>query len=509
MADNEDLTNGARFAASVPQRQEPFPLKGCGALDWGMQSRLARVFRPDTRRTVMLAIDHGYFQGPTTGLERVDLSILPLLPHADALMTTGGMVPSTVPPASRVPVVLLASGGRSSLRELSDERVAVGMEDAARINAAAVAVQVFVGGEFETQSVRNMTRLVDAGQRYGIPVLAVTAVGQELTRDARYLRLATRICAELGAHFVKTYYCEPDFDTVAAACPVPLVMAGGRKLPERDALTMAYHAIENGAAGVDMGRNILQSVTAIAPAIAGMFTMPFIVLNAGVAAPMAFLGAFVIALLVGYVLAQFARHLSSTGSYYTFVSRSLGGRAGFLVAWVYLLCYPVVIAQVGSFMGSTLQSTLKAEYNITFEWWWFMVFLILFVAYTAWRGIELSVKLLIALGLIEGAIVLVLGLWGLASPGPGGTNLNWVTQGFHGSALHGLFLGVVFAIFAITGWDGAAPLAEESRDPKRTVPRAVMGSILIMGVFLIVVSWGQTSGWGINNLDSFASSSQL
>ena len=261
MPDSEHLTAGARFAPSVPARQEVFPLKGCGALDWGMQSRLARIFRPDTRRTVMLAIDHGYFQGPTTGLERVDLSILPLLPYADALMTTRGMVRSTVPPASRVPIVLRASGGPSVLRDLSDERLAVSMEDAARINAAAVAVQVFIGGEHETQSVRNMTRLVDAGQRYGIPVLAVTAVGTELTRDARYLRLATRICAELGAHFVKTYYCEEDFDTVVSACPVPLVMAGGKKLPERDALTMAYHAIENGAAGVDMGRNIFQSDT--------------------------------------------------------------------------------------------------------------------------------------------------------------------------------------------------------------------------------------------------------
>jgi putative autoinducer-2 (AI-2) aldolase len=261
MPDSEHLTAGARFAPSVPARQDAFPLKGCGALDWGMQSRLARIFRPDTRRTVMLAIDHGYFQGPTTGLERVDLSILPLLPYADALMTTRGMVRSTIPPASRVPIVLRASGGPSVLRELSDERLAVSMEDAARINAAAVAVQVFIGGEHETQSVRNMTRLVDAGQRYGIPVLAVTAVGTELTRDARYLRLATRICAELGAHFVKTYYCEEDFDTVVSACPVPLVMAGGKKLPERDALTMAYRAIENGAAGVDMGRNIFQSDT--------------------------------------------------------------------------------------------------------------------------------------------------------------------------------------------------------------------------------------------------------
>jgi 3-hydroxy-5-phosphonooxypentane-2,4-dione thiolase len=259
MPDLEDLTGGSRFAVSVPARPEAFPIKGCGALDWGMQSRLARIFRPATRRTVMLAIDHGYFQGPTTGLERVDLSIVPLLPYADALMTTRGMVRSTIPPASGTPIVLRASGGPSVLRELSNEQIAVGLEDAVRINACAVAVQVFIGGEYETQSVRNMTRLVDAGQRHGIPVLAVTAVGKELTRDARYLRLATRICAELGAHFVKTYYCEKDFDTVAAACPVPVVMAGGKKLPELDALTMAYRAIDEGAAGVDMGRNIFQS----------------------------------------------------------------------------------------------------------------------------------------------------------------------------------------------------------------------------------------------------------
>ena len=259
MADNDSRNEGVRFAASVPARPQPYTLKGSASLDWGMQSRLARVFRPSTNRTVMLAIDHGYFQGPTTGLERVDLQIVPLLRYADALMTTRGIVRSTIPPGSGTPIVLRASGRPSVLKELSDEQLAVSMEDAARINAAAVAVQVFIGGEHETQSVRNMTRLVDAGQRYGIPVLAVTAVGKELTRDARYLRLATRICAELGAHFVKTYYCEEGFDTVASGCPVPLVMAGGKKLPERDALTMAYNAIENGAAGVDMGRNIFQS----------------------------------------------------------------------------------------------------------------------------------------------------------------------------------------------------------------------------------------------------------
>jgi amino acid transporter len=254
---------------------------------------------------------------------------------------------------------------------------------------------------------------------------------------------------------------------------------------------------------------LMQSVTSIAPAIAGMFTVPFIVLNAGVSAPLAYLGAFIIALFLGYVLAQFSRHMSSTGSYYTFVSRSLGGRPGFLVAWVYLLFYPVVIAQVGSFMGSTLQNTLQAEYGITFEWWWFMVFLIVLVAWTAYRGVELSVKLIIVLGIIEFVIVLALGLWGLAVPGPGGINVHWLTSATSSGQLHGLFLGVVFAIFAITGWDAAAPLAEESTDPKRNIPRAVLGSILILGFFLVVVSWGQITGWGTDRLSSFATSAEL
>ncbi|MGB6453863.1 MAG: 3-hydroxy-5-phosphonooxypentane-2,4-dione thiolase [Streptosporangiaceae bacterium] len=259
MPDNDELTDGERFQTHVAARPHVNQLKGAGALDWGMQSRLARIFDPGTNRSVMLAIDHGYFQGPTTGLERVDLSIVPLLGFADALMTTRGMVRSTIPATSGVPIVLRASGGPSILKDLSDEQIAVAMDDAARLNATAVAVQVFIGGENETQSVHNMTRLVDQGQQAGIPVLAVTAVGRELTRDARYLRLAVRICAELGAHMVKTYYCAEDFDTVTSGCPVPVVMAGGKKLSELDALTMAYNAIEAGAAGVDMGRNIFQS----------------------------------------------------------------------------------------------------------------------------------------------------------------------------------------------------------------------------------------------------------
>jgi putative autoinducer-2 (AI-2) aldolase len=247
------------FAEDVPAPLLGAFLKGSGAYDWGMTNRLARIFRPDSGRTVMLAIDHGYFQGPTTGLERVDLNIVPIAPYADALMLTRGMLRSTIPPTHQGGVVMRASGGPSILRELSDERIAVDIEDAARMNVHAVAVQVFVGGEHETQSVANMTALVDAGYRLGIPVLAVTAVGKELTRDARYLGLATRICAELGAQAVKTYYCEEGFGRVTAGCPVPIVMAGGKKLPELDALEMAYRAVSEGAAGVDMGRNIFQS----------------------------------------------------------------------------------------------------------------------------------------------------------------------------------------------------------------------------------------------------------
>ena len=258
MPDIEDLKDTKNFHLDVPVKQDGFFLRGANALDWGMQSRLARVFNPASGRTVMLAIDHGYFQGPTAGLERVDVNILPLLPHATALMCTRGILRTTVPPTFTNGVVLRASGGPSILKELSNEQLAIDVDDAVRLGVAAMAVQVFIGGQHETQSIHNMTRLVDVGLRYGIPVMGVTAVGKELTRDAQYLRLACRIIAELGAQFVKTYYCAEDFETVTASCPVPIVMAGGKKLPELDALTMAHNAVNEGAAGVDMGRNIFQ-----------------------------------------------------------------------------------------------------------------------------------------------------------------------------------------------------------------------------------------------------------
>jgi putative autoinducer-2 (AI-2) aldolase len=253
-----DTQVAERFQVDVPAPASPAVVKGAAAVDWGMQHRLSRVFRDDGR-TVMLAIDHGYFQGPTSGLERVDLSIVPLLPHADALMCTRGILRSTIPPAAPRSVVMRASGGPSVLGELSDEEIAIDIEDAIRLDVDALAVQVFIGSEHETRSIHNMTRLVDQGMRHGIPVMAVTAVGREMVRDARYFRLATRICAELGAQLVKTYYVDEDFATVTAACPVPIVMAGGKKLPELDALTMASRAVAEGAAGVDMGRNIFQS----------------------------------------------------------------------------------------------------------------------------------------------------------------------------------------------------------------------------------------------------------
>ncbi len=264
MADLDDVKDTKNYHLDVPVKADAFFLKGSNALDWGMQNRLARVFNPDSGRTVMLAIDHGYFQGPTAGLERVDVNIVPLLPYANALMCTRGILRTTISPTFANGVVMRASGGPSILKELSNEQLAIDIDDATRLNVAAMAVQVFVGGDFETQSIHNLTRLVDMGIRAGIPTLGVTAVGKNMTRDARYFRLATRICAELGAHFVKTYYVEEGFETVTASCPVPIVMAGGKKLPELDALSMAYKAVSEGAAGVDMGRNIFQSDAPVA-----------------------------------------------------------------------------------------------------------------------------------------------------------------------------------------------------------------------------------------------------
>ena len=264
MADTDSVKEPKKFYEDIPMETPGFFLKGSGSLDWGMKNRLARIFNPESAKTVMLAIDHGYFQGPTTGLERIDLNIVPLMPYADALMLTRGILRTTVPPSITKPIIMRCSGGPSILKELSDEHLAVDIEDAIRMNVAAITLQVFIGGQYESRSVHNMTRLVDMGLRYGIPTMAVTAVGKDMARDARYFRLACRICAELGAQIIKTYYVPEGFETITASCPVPIVMAGGKKIPEPDALTMAYNAIQQGASGVDMGRNIFQSDAPIA-----------------------------------------------------------------------------------------------------------------------------------------------------------------------------------------------------------------------------------------------------
>ncbi|NWF76577.1 MAG: 3-hydroxy-5-phosphonooxypentane-2,4-dione thiolase [Nitrospirae bacterium] len=227
-------------------------------MDFGMRNRLSKIIKPKTGKTVMLAVDHGYFQGPTTGLKDLRKTITPLIPYADCLFITRGMVRNAVDPKSNVAICLRVSGGPSILGELSNEDITTSIEEAIRLNASGVGMSIFVGAKNEDRTITNLGELVNEAERYGMPVLAVTAVGKEMGRDARYLGLACRIAAEIGAHFVKTYYCE-DFYKVVEGCPVPIVMAGGKKIPERDALQMTFNAIKEGASGVDMGRNIFQS----------------------------------------------------------------------------------------------------------------------------------------------------------------------------------------------------------------------------------------------------------
>ncbi len=236
-------------------------------MDWGMENRFSRLFDQESGRTVLFAVDHGYFMGPTTGLENLTKVVDPLLPYVDALMLTRGALRNYVKPNVDVPIILRVSGGTSILaREWGDllhEGITVSMEDAIRLNASAVAFSVMVGSKFERDTLLAFTQVVDEAERYGIPTLGVVAVGEGLNRDARYLSLAGRIAAELGARIVKTYYCE-DFEKVVSTCPVPVVIAGGKKIPEKDALTMAYNALQAGAVGVDMGRNIFQSEDPVA-----------------------------------------------------------------------------------------------------------------------------------------------------------------------------------------------------------------------------------------------------
>ena len=264
MADMDGFKEAAAYGLDKPQTNTAFFLKGNENRGWGVKNRLSRIFNPKTGRTVMLACDHGFIMGPTSGLERVDLSINPLIEYADCLMCTRGILRSVIPPTISKPVCLRSDGGTTILTDLNLNRV-YDAEDVVRVNASAMAVMVACGDKASEQTTtHNLVHTVDLGEKLGIPVLGVTAVGKDMSRDARYFRLATRVCAENGASFVKTYYTEEGFETVVAQCPVPIVIAGGKKLPEEQALELAYRAVQAGAAGVDMGRNVFQSAKPLA-----------------------------------------------------------------------------------------------------------------------------------------------------------------------------------------------------------------------------------------------------
>ena len=229
-------------------------------MDWGLRNRIAHIIKPNDKHALMLAVDHGYFLGPTEKLEVPRKTIAPLLKYCDSIMLTRGVQRTSVDSKFPIPIVLRVSGGSSIIGEdLSNEQITVSIKDAIRLNPSALAMSIFVGSKYEQQTIVNLGRLVSEAEEFGIPVLAVTAVGKEIgQKDARYLSLACRIAAEQGAHIVKTYYCE-NFEKVVDSCPVPIIVAGGKKIPERDALELTYNSIKGGATGVDMGRNIWQS----------------------------------------------------------------------------------------------------------------------------------------------------------------------------------------------------------------------------------------------------------
>jgi putative autoinducer-2 (AI-2) aldolase len=264
MADKDGLKGAKDYHVDIPfANQGIFHVKGSNSLDWGMKKHLSNIFDPKSGNTVMFAFDHGYFMGSTAGLERLDLVIPKLLDNVDVLMATRGALRTCVSPDCRKAIALRVSSGSSMLNEdLSHEVVAVDIEDAIRMNADCMAVQTFIGADGQLSSIDNLSRTINAGFRYSIPTLGVVAVGKQMERTDSFFKLATRIVAEMGAHIVKTYYCD-NFEEVVAACPVPIVIAGGKKLPEKEALTLAYRAISEGARGVDMGRNIFQSQHAV------------------------------------------------------------------------------------------------------------------------------------------------------------------------------------------------------------------------------------------------------
>jgi 3-hydroxy-5-phosphonooxypentane-2,4-dione thiolase len=232
-------------------------------MSWGFQNRFNKIL--PNKRALMLAIDHGYFLGPVHGLEKPGETVKDLLPYTDSLYLTRGTLAACIPEDTEKPMVLRVSGGATVLNDLANETIVTSIKEAVRHNVIGVGVSVFIGSDYETQTVTNLAHTVTAAHDYGLPVLGITAVGKELEkRDGRYLALASRVVAEMGADIVKTYYCE-NFEQVTSKCPVPIVIAGGPKFDTiKEALDITYNAMDQGAAGVDMGRNIWQSKNPLA-----------------------------------------------------------------------------------------------------------------------------------------------------------------------------------------------------------------------------------------------------
>ncbi len=263
MADNDDIREGNNFGVGIPVAGQAFYLKGMDHMGWGLKNRMSKMFNKKSGNSVMLAFDHGFLMGPTSGLERIDLNILPLAPYVDVMMGTKGIIRTVVPPDCEKPIALRSDTGTTILTEMNDN-VVIDINEALALNAQCMAVMVAVGSkQYEASTISNLYKLVDKANPLGMPVMGVTAVGKEMTRDARYFGMAARVAAENGANIVKTYYTE-GFEKVVAACPVPVVIAGGKKLPELEALELCYKAIQCGAVGVDMGRNIFQSEDPVA-----------------------------------------------------------------------------------------------------------------------------------------------------------------------------------------------------------------------------------------------------
>jgi putative autoinducer-2 (AI-2) aldolase len=271
MADLDDIKDGNNFGIGVPVKGQSFYVKGHDHVGWGMKNRLAKMFNKKSGNSVMLAFDHGFLMGPTSGLERVDLNILPLAPYVDVMMGCKMMIRTTLPPECETPIALRADAGTTILTEMNDN-VVMDIHEALAMNAQCMAVMLAIGcPKNEAKTVANLYTLADKANALGMPVMGITAVGKDMARDARYFAMASRVCAENGANIVKTYYTE-GFEKVVACCPVPVVIAGGKKLPELEALELSYNAIQCGAVGVDMGRNIFQSEdpVAMAQAVAGV-----------------------------------------------------------------------------------------------------------------------------------------------------------------------------------------------------------------------------------------------